>query len=91
MSDRGPILLRVSALTPLGLQVVLFGLLVFAMGIVIGIEMVMQPYLGTVESLYLPPWTNDVKMVRNVGVVTAILALGGTIALDYVGGVHGDR
>lgn len=94
MTDKQPQpkLLDAAALSFLGQQTILLGLLMLLIGLVFGIEFVTQAYVSEVAvqqvgvpgaSYELPEWVGQVTMIRNGAVASALLALTGLLWLDY--------
>lgn len=90
MTEDPPRLLAVSALSFVGAQVVLLGLLMLSLGLVLGIEMVLQPAVATQAAATplgaapdLPGYVQDVTAIRNGAVATAAVALTGLLWLDW--------
>lgn len=87
-----PTLLDAAALSFLGQQTILLGLLMLSIGLVFGIEFVTQAYVSDVAaqqvgvmgtSFEYPEWVGQVTIIRNGAVASALLSLTGLLYLDY--------
>jgi hypothetical protein len=83
-----PSLLAASAMTYVGVQVILLGLLMLSVGIIIGVNIVAQPaaveyYSPVLGYAQLPYWLERAATVSKGAAVSAVLSLGGLIWMDY--------
>lgn len=89
MSEDPPSVLRASVFTHFGLQVLLFGFVMLALGLLLGTKLVAEPAYaewarGTVIALSEPPqYLQRAATINKLAATVAALSLGGLLFLDW--------